>query len=282
MPTPNEAQTSQTAGETANDISNIMGGMSDSAKPETKPNGNEGDAGQGKSTNDTGKGGEVQHPAWMNQINSELIKDAEKAGKLSKFEKLSDLASAYLEAEGKLGSSIVKPGENASDEERKAFYKALGVPDAADKYSIEGDDAKMFRELAYKNNLTDEQAKAFYKSLQEVGNNALNAAAEQQKAAFAQQAHDTQAALQKEYGKDYPTKIEMLKRGVAAYGGEKMGAKLQQAGLLGDYDVVKMFILLGEQSAEAGSPGNTKGKAEGYKSIAEGGSLSFGDVFKKK
>lgn len=278
MPTPNEAQTSQTAGETANDITNIMGGMSDSAKPETKPNGNEGDAGQGKSDNDNGKGSEVQHPAWMNQINSELIKDAEKAGKLSKFEKLSDLASAYLEAEGKLGSSIVKPGENASDEERRAFYTALGVPDAADKYSIEGDDAKMFRELAYNNNLTDEQAKSLYASLQKVGQNALDA----QKAAFAQQAQDTQAALQKEYGKDYQTKIEMLRRGVTTYGGKNMGAKLQQAGLLGDYDVVKMFILLGEQSAEAGSPGNTKGKTEGYKSIEEGGKLSFGDFFTKK
>jgi hypothetical protein len=278
MPTPNEAQTSQTAGETANDISNIMGGMSDSAKPETKPNGNEGDAGQGKSDNDNGKGSEVQHPAWMNQINSELIKDADKAGKLSKFEKLSDLASAYLEAEGKLGNSIVKPGENASDEERRAFYKALGVPDAADKYSIEGDDAKMFREFAFKNNLTDEQAKAVFAGLQDVGKNAIEA----QKQAFAQQAHDTQAALQKEYGKDYQTKIEMLKRGVATYGGEKLGAKLQQAGLLGDYDVIKMFILLGEQSSEAESPGNTKGKAEGYKSLAEGGRMSTGDYFTKK
>lgn len=276
MPTPNEAQTSQTAGETAtNDIENIMGGMSDSAKPETKPNGNEGDAGQGKSDNDTGKGSEVQHPAWMNQINSELLGDAEKAGKLSKFEKLSDLASAYLEAEKTLGSNyIVKPGENASDEERRAFYKALGVPDAADKYSIEGDDAKMFREMAYKNNLTDEQAKAIFASLQEVGKNALEA----QKQAFVQQAHDTQAALQAEYGKEYPVKIEMLKRGIAAYGGEKLGAKLQKAGLLGDKEIVQMFILLGEQSQEGGSAGNN-GKTDGYKSIEEGGAFSF---FKEK
>ena len=277
MPTPNEAQTSQTAGETANDISNIMGGMQ-GQKPESKPGDNAGDKGEGSKGAADGKGSEAQHPAWMNQINSELMGDAEKAGKLSKFEKLSDLASAYLEAEGKLGNSIVKPGENASDEERRAFYTALGVPDAADKYSIEGDDAKMFREMAYKNNLTDEQAKAVYASLKDAGNNFIAA----QKAAFDQQAKDTQAALQKEYGKDYPTKIEMLKRGVATYGGEKMGAKLQQAGLLGDYDVVKMFILLGEQSAEAGSPGNTKGKAEGYKSIAEGGTLDFGGIFKKK
>ncbi len=278
MPTPNEAQTSQTAGETANDITNIMGGMSDSAKPETKPNGNEGDAGQGKSDNDNGKGSEVQHPAWMTQLNGEFLHDAVKTEKLSKFEKISDLASAYFEAEGKLGNVLVKPGENSTDEEREAFYKALGKPDAADKYSIEGEDAKMFREMAYKNNLTDEQAKAFYKSLQEVGNNAIAA----QKAAFAQQAKDTQAALQKEYGKDYNTKIEMLRRGVTTYGGKNMGAKLQQAGLLGDYDVVKMFILLGEQSAEAGSPGTTKGKIDGYKSIADGGFLDTGDLFKKK
>ena len=279
MPTPDEAQTSQTAGETANEISNIMGGMSENAEPETKPDENTGDAGQGKSTNDNGKGGETQHPAWMTQLNGEFIHDADKIGKLSKFEKISDLASAYLEAEKTLGSNyIVKPGENASDEERRAFYKELGVPDAADKYSIEGDEAKMFREIAFKNNLTDEQAKALFASLQDVGKNALEA----QKAAFAQQVQDTQAALQKEYGKDYQTKIEMLRRGVATYGGEKLGAKLEQAGLLGDYDVVKMFILLGEQSSEAGSPGNTKGKADGYKSIWEGGTLSFGDDFKDK
>lgn len=274
----NQTQTSQTAGQTADDIGSIMGGMSANAKPDAKPADNGGDKAQGESSTDSGKSSEVQNPAWMSQINSELTSDADKAGKLSKFEKLSDLASAYLEAEGKLGSSIVKPGENATDEEREAFYRALGKPDAADKYSIEGDDAKMFREIAFKNNLTDEQAKALFASLQDVGKNAIEA----QKAAFAQQAHDTQAALQKEYGKDYQTKIEMLKRGVATYGGEKLGAKLQQAGLLGDYDVIKMFILLGEQSSEAGSPGNTKGKADGYKSIADGGFLDTGDLFKKK
>ena len=271
MPGENEAQTSQTAGETANDISTIMGGMSDSAKPETKPDGNGGDAGQGKSDNDTGKGGEVQHPAWMTQLNGEFKSDAVISEKLSKFEKISDLARAYIEAEKTLGSNyIVKPGENASDEERRAFYKALGVPDAADKYSIEGDDAKMFREMAYKNNLTDEQAKAIFASLQDVGKNALEA----QKAAFAQQAHDTQAALQAEYGKEYPVKIEMLKRGIAAYGGKTLGAKLQNAGLLGDKEIVQMFILLGEQSAEGGSAVNN-GKPDGYKSIGEGGTFSF-------
>ena len=132
--------------------------------------------------------------------------------------------------------------------------------------------------MAYDNNLTDEQAKAIYASLREVGTNML----EQQKAAFAQQAKETQKALQAEYGKDYSTKIEMLKRGVATYGGKEVADALQQAGLLANQHIVKMFILLGEQSQEAGSPGNGRTKADGYKSIQQGGYLSFGDDFKDK
>ena len=257
-------------------IESIMGGMSTEAKPETKPTGNSGDAGQGKSEVDNGKSGETARPAWMSQI-GDITKDNAAAEKLSKFAKLSDLANAYMELEGKLGNTLVKPGENASDEEREAFYKSLGKPESADKYGIEGDEAKMFREMAYKNNLTNDQAKAIYAQLKEVGENALA----QQKVLFQQQAKATQEALQAEYGKDYQTKIEMLKRGVKTYGGEAVGAKLQQAGLLADKDVVKMFILLGEQSAEAGATGRSL-KSDGYKSIAEGGFLSFGDDFKNK
>ena len=274
----NQTQTSTPPDSAAggDDIKNIMGGMSGSEQPKTEPGNNAGDAGQGKSTNDNGKGGEVQHPAWMSQINNDITSDAEKAGKLSKFEKLSDLASAYLEAEGKLGNVLVKPGENSTDEEREAFYKALGKPDAADKYSIEGEQAEMFRNMAYKNNLTDEQAKAIYDELKVIGENALA----QQKLAFEQQAKETQNALLAEYGKDYQTKIEMLKRGVNTYGGKAVAEALQNAGLLANKDIVKMFILLGEQSSEAGAQGKTQGKADGYVSIKDGGHLSFGNDFK--
>ena len=271
-----ETMENTTAGD-AGEIGNIMGGMAGSAKPESKPIENNGDAGQGNSTPDSGKGGEIQRPAWMSQI-GDITKDAAKAERLSKFEKIGDLANAFMELEGKLGNSIAKPSDDASDEEREAFYRALGKPESADKYSIKGEETKIFRDIAFKNNLTDEQAKAFFTSLQEVGNNAIA----QQKAAFDQMAKETQNALVAEYGKDYPAKIEMLKRGVKVYGGEAVGAKLQKAGLLADKDVVKMFIKLGEESSEAGSQVKNQGKADGYKSIANGGTLSFGNLFDKK
>lgn len=255
-----------------NDIADLMGGMQ-GAEPTKEPAENGGDNSAGNKPNadgNTGGKGTQQNPAWFSQI-GDITKDTGAAEKLAKFEKLGDLAKSYLELEGKLGSSIVKPGENASDEEIEAFYRKLGKPETADKYSISGDEAKMFREMAFKNNLTDDQAKALYQSLQEVGQTALA----QQKAVFAVQAQETQAALKKEFGKDYPAKIELLKRGIATYGGQNMGAKLQAAGLLGDYDVVKLFINLGQISAEAGSSGKNNGKTDDYKSIGEGGTFSF-------
>lgn len=272
----NVKQTPADNGAAGNDIGSIMGGMAGGEKPASKPTDNGGDKGQGVNEPAGGKGGEVQHPKWFDQI-GDVTKDAAKAEKLSKFEKISDLANAYFDLESKAGSSLVKPGKDASDEEREAFYKALGRPDAADKYSIEGDDAKMFREMAYENNLTDEQAKAIYGKLKEIGENALA----QQKVAYEQQAKETQNALIAEYGKDYSKKIEMLKRGIANYGGEAVGAKLQAAGLLADKDVVKLFIQLGEESSEAGAQGKTSGKANTYKSIEDGGTLSFGGLFDK-
>ncbi len=43
---------------------------------------------------------------------------------------------AYGELEKKLGKAVVIPGDNASDEERAAFHKRLGVPEGPDGYQL--------------------------------------------------------------------------------------------------------------------------------------------------
>ena len=47
-----------------------------------------------------------------------------------------DALKAYGELEKKLGKAVVVPGENASDAERAAFHKRLGVPAAPDGYQL--------------------------------------------------------------------------------------------------------------------------------------------------
>ena len=124
-----EPQTStQTAGETAtNDIANVMGGMQ-TQKPDPKPTENSGDNGAGSNAAADGKGGSEgkQHPAWMAQLGNI---DTEKAEALSKFEKIGDLANNYLELQKKLGSSLTKPGDDASAEEKEAFYADTNLAD---------------------------------------------------------------------------------------------------------------------------------------------------------
>lgn len=251
---------------TANtNIADIMGGMAGEKTPESKPDG-EKDEGEKKPEQT-----KIDFPAWTQQLPEEMRNDAELMKQLGKFQKIGDIAKSYSELESKLGKSLIQPGENASEEEKQAFYERLGKPKSADGYSIRGEEAKLFREIAYKNNLSDTQAKSFYEQLQGVGNAAIN----QQKIALQQQATETENKLKAEYGNSYNTKIEMLRRGVETYGGKELGNLLKNSGLLANETVVRMFIKLGEQSAEAHTQNNGSQSKGSYKSTDEGGTFTF-------
>lgn len=255
----------ETAGAT-NSLQDIMGSMAQSTTPEVKPEA----PAEGKKAEGTEKS-QSEAPAWTSQLPEELRSNADVMKQLGKFGKIGELAKSYSELESKLGNSIVRPGKDASDDEVNAFYQKLGKPETADKYSIDDTEAKDFKELAYKNNLTDEQAKGMYQAIKELGENV----AKQNNEQLMQLAKATEESLKKEYGNDYQTKLELCKRGVMAYGGPGLGKKLQDTGLLFDEDVVKMFIRLGEQNAEAGASVKTAKANTGYKSTAEGGTFSF-------
>ena len=243
----------------AGTIEGIMSNMA-GVQPEAKPN--NGDKAEGSQP--------VDMPAWTSQLSEELRGNPDVMKQMSKFAKITDLAKGYSELESKLGKSLIKPGKDTSDEEREAFYQQLGKPKSADKYSIDDQNAAAFKDIAFKNNLTDDQCKALYGQFQEIGKNAI-AQAQLQKAAAAKATDD---ALRAEWGNNYDTKITMLQRGVNAYGGKALGEKLKNSGLLFDADVIKMFVKLGEEAADAGSVGKTAG-GESYKATSEGGQFTW-------
>lgn len=250
-------------------LESIMDNMA-GKQPESKP-----DTGK---TGETDKGSEngghdnsQELPAWTSQLSDELKNNSDAMKQLAKFGKISDLAKSYSELEAKLGKSIVKPGKDASDEEKEAFYQSLGKPKSADKYSIDVENSEAFKEMAFKNNLTDEQAKGIFQSFSEFGKNVMA----QQQAQIASNAKTADETLRKEWGNNYDAKIKMLQRGVNAYGGNALGQKLKQSGLLFDVDVIKMFVQLGEENAEAGTTNKTAAGGNGYKSTAEGGQFSW-------
>lgn len=68
---------------------------------------------------------------WREGIEDEKIR--EWAGR---FTSPAEAAKTAYELRQKLAGSVTVPGEKATDEERGAFLKALGVPEAADGYEI--------------------------------------------------------------------------------------------------------------------------------------------------
>lgn len=264
--TGNSATTAGTADNNAagTTIESVMGNMA-GEQPEAKPGNGENAEGSKES-----QVGNAELPAWTSQLSEELRNNSDVMKQVSKFGKISDLAKSYSELESKLGKSIVKPGKDASDEEREAFYQALGKPKSPDKYSIKDENAKEFLDIAFKNNLSDDQAKALYEDFTGLTANAINEA-RLRKAANAKATDD---ALRAEWGNKYEAKITMLQRGVNAYGGKALGEKLKNSGLLFDADIIKMFVKLGEEAADAGTAGKTAG-GESYVPTAEGGQFSW-------
>ena len=210
-------------------------------------------------------------PAWTSQLPDEIKKDNDFMGKLKNFAKIGDLAKSYSELEKKLGSSIVKPSEDASEEEKAQFYEQLGKPKTAKEYELK-EDKIGFSELAHKLNLSKDQAQGIYNSFLEIAENQKKNTEKALKEMF----EKTDADLRQKHGDKYSEKITFMKRGIEAYGGKSLGAILQNAGLLYHPEIVNHFILLGEQNAEAQSiTKGSNGGSNAYKSNAEGGMFNF-------
>lgn len=112
----------------------------------------------------------VERPAWIAQLPNELKEDVT----LSRFKTIGDMGKAFLEAEGKLKTAIQPLGEKATDEERKAYYKSLGIPENPDGYEIKRPEKLPegmhysesleagFKETAHKLGLTPSQVKGLF------------------------------------------------------------------------------------------------------------------------
>ena len=143
-----------------------------------------------------GGGNEGNRPAWMASLpdshkgNERLAQFAEPSHAWDKFD-------SYLsaEAEGKL---LTIPGEKATDDERKAFYNKIGVPEGPDKYEFDdlrveqytAEADKMFRELMLNSNVPKSAAKGIHKAFVEMIKQGVEASA---KAEADRQAADDKA-----------------------------------------------------------------------------------------
>lgn len=145
------------------------------------------------------------------------------ADELRGFAKPKDLFDAYLANSEKLKGAVVKPGENATDEERRAYLKALGVPDKYSLPELGKEDAgylgdvegfnKWFEDAAAKTDMTQAQCEAFY-NLYVSANVQRAKDAEAARARLEQEQADE---LNREWGDRAKENFELSKRAFARY-----------------------------------------------------------------
>jgi len=238
----------------------------DGRKPADKPNTGDASSGGTKPAS-----GEVKLAAWAEQLPPDMRSNPDTAAKLAKFQKVGDMAKAFLELEGKAVSGGI-PGRDATPEEVAAYWEKAGRPKTADGYAFAKDEehgGSAFAQAAFKSNLTAAQADAMFKNLNELGAERMQAAQQAQ----AKQMKEAAAVLNAEYGSKYKEKMEFLTRGLAA-AGPNVGSLIRQAGLAGNPEIIKAFIAFGEMTAESGAARGTEA-GEPIKSILEGGTFDY-------
>lgn len=112
-------------------------------------------------------------PAWLSQLPKELREDKEKAGRISTFKTIADLANEFIKADDERKTALHLPTKDSTDEEVKAFFTRLGVPEKAEDYALSDYDLdpeaikkskEIFMAAAHKSALSKKQAANMWQS----------------------------------------------------------------------------------------------------------------------
>lgn len=200
-----------------------------------------------------GKGNQTatESPEWVKKLDV----DDQTRGKLSRFKTEKDLAKSYLEAERRLGASVVLPGKDASQAELDAFAKRLGRPESPDGYELDpvflpdgvqdnGGEA-VFKKIAFEIGLTKDQAKRMYKVAATQAFEGVAALRKQQE----QSRERAREALQKEYGDEYKANLAMVTKVNKLFGDDEW-VRFLNNGAGNEPALVKFMVKVAKQFSE--------------------------------
>lgn len=159
----------------------------------------------------------------------ELGDETKEALRNSGFDTKEKLAEGYLNLSKKLGTSVQPPGEGATEEQRREFFKKLGAPETAEGYELsppnlpEGlqtDEAfrNAFKQAALQAGLTTTQARQVYGWY----TNYMIDLVKSNGDANAKAAASTTETLQKEWGQEYEKEMALTLRAVDQFGGQEL------------------------------------------------------------
>lgn len=186
----------------------------------------------------------VETPKWIYQLPGELQSQEQ----LSKFSTIGDLAKSFLEREANAERTLLLPGEDASDEDRQAFYNRLGRPETPEGYEFEGleerdeigfteEQEADYRAKAHELGLTVQQAKDLHAWQAARTKQALEDHRQAQEKAVQQKTE----ALRKEWGDSFAENVAKAKQAFSRLGGEDLTQFMKDAGAEREPALIKTF-----------------------------------------
>jgi hypothetical protein len=204
-----------------------------------------------------------------------LPDDLKQKPELATFKTVGDFAKHALEVEGKvgelekkLGDSIPKLPDDATDEERNTYLDALGRPPKASEYEFDGEDknapewTNFWKDTFYGEGLNKQQGKNLSAKFNEQIQNLIEA----QKNLAKQEMTAAEQKLRTELGDKYDTNVELAKRLWQKHGEGEFDKAFASDVPSNRYGMIrfllKMAALTGEdtspQAGHSGSSGVTK------------------------
>ncbi len=188
---------------------------------------------------------------------------------LSGLEKPRHLFDRYLEMSEKQKAAIIQPGEDATDDERKSYLKALGVPESKDQYELPKLDKAVeeslgdvkgfnewYKDAAHSFDMTKAQAEGFYKLY-------VDAVTERTKGmeeARSREAVAKTEALKKEWGDKSDGNFELAKRAFKSFTDDEFNGFMKESGLAEDPRMIKVFYKIAQKiSGDTLEPGSLNG-----------------------
>ena len=224
---------------------------------------------------DQGTGtGESSQPAWMDQLPDNLKSNE----MLAKNATIGDLSQTFLDLHGKSEKAIYLPEENATEDEKTAFYLKLGRPENVEGYQFEkvtlpdrfkgmenqmSADEKAFKEVAFKIGLNKTQAEQVYSwyftRLSETDKSLTKLETDFQE--------DTKKQLHKLWGDKATENTELAMRAAAKIGEiagvqEQFSQYIDTPGIGNDPIWIRVFAAI-DQAMSEDTTGDTKIKLEG-------------------
>src|SRR5271157_1952135 len=160
------------------------------------------------------------------------------------------------ELEGKLGDSIPKLPDDASDEDRNTYYDALGRPKQAKEYEFDGEDknapewTNFWKDQFHGLGLTKAQAKALSTQF----NGQMQKMVDAHNTALKAEVTAAEQKLRTELGDKYDTNVELAKRVWQKHGEGEFDKMFSNETSTNRYGMVRFLLKMAALTGEDTSP----------------------------